>query len=181
MKTIQAVGLMFAILFVLPLAVMAQNKYVGTKACVMCHQTEKQGKQKDIWSKSAHANAYKTLTTAKADEIAKSKGISGPAASAKECLECHTTVADAKLLEKGFDIKDGVQCETCHDAGSAYRNMTIMKSREKSVAAGMREFKDAAAIEAFCKTCHNSKSPTFKEFKFKESWDKIKHMVPKAG
>ena len=181
MKKIQAVGLFLAVLILVPLAATAQNKFVGTKSCFMCHQTEKQGKQKDIWLKTAHAGAYKTLTTAKADEIAKAKGISGPAVAAKECLECHTTVADAKLLDKGFDVKDGVQCETCHGAGSAYRNMTIMKSHEKSVAAGMREFKDAAATEAFCKTCHNSKSPTYKEFKFKESWEKIKHMLPKAG
>lgn len=181
MKTINAVSLIVAIVFLVPTVASAQNKYVGTKSCFMCHQTEKQGKQKDMWLKSTHAQAYKTLRTAKADEIAKSKGISGPAAEAKECLECHTTVADAKLLDKGFDVKDGVQCETCHGAGSTYRTMTIMKSREKSVAAGMREFKDADAIEAFCKTCHNPKSPVYKEFKFMESWEKIKHTVPKAG
>lgn len=181
MRILHAVSVIVAILLLLPVTALAQNKFVGTKACFMCHQTEKQGKQKDIWLKNAHSNAYKTLASAKADEIAKGKGISGPAVGAKECLECHTTVADAKLLDKGFDVKDGVQCETCHGAGSAYRNMTIMKSHEKSVAAGMREFKDAAAIEAYCKTCHNSKSPTFKEFKFMESWEKIKHTVPKAG
>jgi uncharacterized protein YktA (UPF0223 family) len=169
------------IVILVPVLSFAQNKYVGVKACVMCHQTEKQGKQKDIWQKSAHANAYKTLTTAKSNEIAKSKGITKPAAEAKECLECHAVVADAKLLDKGFDVKDGVQCESCHGAGSAYRNMTIMKSREKSVAAGMREFKNEADIETYCKSCHNEKSPTFKGFKFKESWEKIKHPVPKAG
>ena len=181
MKTINAASLIVAIALLVPAVASAQKKYVGTKSCFMCHQTEKQGKQKDIWMKSAHAGAYKTLTTAKADEVAKAKGISGPAAGAKECLECHTTVADAKLLDKGFDIKDGVQCETCHGAGSAYRNMTVMKSKEKAVAEGLTEFKDEAAIEAFCKTCHNPKSPFYKEFKFKEYWEKIHHPVPKAG
>ena len=105
MKTINAASLIVAIVLLVPTVATAQKKYVGTKSCFMCHQTEKQGKQKDIWMKSAHAGAYKTLTTAKADEVAKAKGISGPAAGAKECLECHTTVADAKLLDKGFDIK----------------------------------------------------------------------------
>jgi excinuclease UvrABC ATPase subunit len=162
-------------------AAFSQNKYVGVKVCRPCHATEKQGKQFDIWQKSKHAEAYKTLTTAKANEIAKAKGLAKPAAESPECLECHVVTADAKLVEKTFDQKDGVQCETCHGAGSAYKNMTIMKDRAKSIAAGMKEFKDEAAIEAFCKTCHNEKSPSYKEFKFKEFWDKIKHPVPKAG
>ncbi len=158
-----------------------QNKYVGVKVCRPCHATEKQGKQFDVWQKSKHAEAYKTLTTAKANEVAKAKGLSKPAAESPECLECHVVTADAKLVEKTFDTKDGVQCETCHGAGSAYKNLTIMKDKAKSIAAGMREFKDEAAIEAYCKTCHNPKSPSYKEFKFKEYWDKIKHPVPKAG
>lgn len=160
---------------------LAQNKYVGVKTCAPCHRTDKQGKQLDIWQKSRHSQAYKTLTTAKANEIAKAKGIAKPAAEAEECLSCHVTAPAAGLVEKAFDMKDGVQCETCHDAGSAYKNLTVMKDRAKSIAAGMREFKDEAAIEAHCRTCHNEKSPSYKEFNFKESWEKIKHPVPKAG
>ncbi len=161
----------------------AQNKYVGTKTCAPCHRSDKQGKQFDIWKNSAHSQAYKTLTTAKANELAKAKGIDKPAAEATECLQCHVVGygEDAKLAEKSFDYKDGVQCETCHNAGSAYKNLTVMKDRAKSVAAGMREFKNEAAIEAHCKTCHNEKSPSYKEFNFKERWAKIKHPVPKVG
>ncbi len=158
----------------------AQNKYVGVKMCSPCHRSDKQGKQFDIWQKSKHSGAYKTLTSAKANEIAKSKGFTTPAVETKECLACHTVTADAKLFEKTFDVKDGVQCETCHEAGSAYKSITVMKDHAKSVAAGMREFKDEAAIEAFCRTCHNDKSPTFKEFKFKEQWESISHKVPKG-
>lgn len=180
MKSIRIALMMMTIVF-LSNTVLSQNKYIGVKACRPCHFTEKQGKQFDIWSKSKHASAYKTLTTAKANEIAKSKGLAKPAAESPECLECHAITADAKLVEKTFDMKDGVQCETCHGAGSGYKTIPIMKDRAKSIAAGMREFKDEAAIEAFCKTCHNEKSPSFKEFKFKEMWDKIKHPVPKAG
>ncbi|MEX0602457.1 MAG: multiheme c-type cytochrome [Bacteroidota bacterium] len=168
--------------FLIPEGLAAQNKYIGVRMCTACHKTEKQGKQLDIWQKTKHPGAYKTLTTAKAAEVAKAKGIAGNPAEAKECLECHTLgkTVDMKLFEKSFDIKDGVQCETCHDAGSAYKSITIMKDRAKSIAAGMREFKDEKAIEAYCKTCHNEKSPTYKEFKFKESWDQIKHPVPKG-
>lgn len=178
----RAITILF-LAFLISASVVAQNKYVGTKICAPCHRTEKQGKQFDIWKNSDHAKAYITLTTAKANEIAKEKGLTKPAAESPECLQCHVVGygEEAKLTEKAFDYKDGVQCETCHGAGSAYKNMTIMKDRAKAVAAGMREFKDEKAIEAYCRTCHNEKSPSFKEFKFKERWELIKHSVPKAG
>lgn len=162
-------------------AAFAQNKYVGVKTCSPCHRSDKQGKQFDVWQKSRHSQAYKTLTTAKANEIAKAKGITKPAAEAEECLSCHVISPGAGMADKGFDIKEGVQCETCHGAGSAYKNLTVMKDKAKSVAAGMHEFKDEAGIEAHCRTCHNEKSPSYKEFHFKEYWEKIKHSVPKAG
>ena len=161
----------------------AQNKYVGVKMCAMCHKTEKQGKQLEVWQKGKHAEAYKILTSARADSIAKAKGLKKPAALSPECLTCHVTGfdLDPNLLDKNFDSKDGVQCETCHGAGSNYKVITIMKDKKKAIAAGMTEYKDEAAIEKHCKTCHNEKSPVFKGFEFKEMWAKIKHPVPKAG
>ncbi|MBS4029781.1 MAG: cytochrome c family protein [Ignavibacteriales bacterium] len=160
-----------------------ENKFVGTKVCAPCHKSDKQGKQLDIWQKSKHAEAYKTLTSARADSIAKAKGSKKPAAESPECLQCHTSGAgvDAKLLEKAFDMKEGVQCETCHGAGSAYKSLSVMKDKGKATAAGLTSRKDEKEIEAFCKTCHNEKSPTYKEFKFAERWEKIKHSVPKAA
>jgi len=172
---------LLTILIVVSASLTAQNKYIGTKMCVMCHKTEKQGKQLDIWQKSKHAEAYKVLTTAEANKIAQSKGFDTPAAETAECLQCHVTQADAKVAEKTFNMKDGVQCETCHGAGSAYKNITVMKNHAKAVASGMMDFKDPATIEAKCKTCHNEKSPTFKGFNFEEYWGKIEHPIPKAG
>ena len=159
----------------------AQNKYVGTKMCGMCHKSDKQGKQLDIWQKSKHAEAFKTLTTPKAIELAKAKGLKTPPSESPECLECHTIgkTVDASLFEKGFDIKEGVQCESCHGAGSQYKTITLMKDKAKAVAAGLQIYKDDAEIQKFCKTCHNEKSPAYKEFKFAEYWAKIKHAVPK--
>lgn len=149
--------------------------YLGVKACAgVCHKTEKAGNQLGIWEKSKHAQAYATLTTARANEIATSKGLAKPAAESPECLQCHTVGPNAKV-----DLKDGVQCENCHGAGAAYKNMSIMKDRAKAVAAGMTEYKDAAAIERQCRTCHNEKSPTMKEFNFAERWAAIRHPVPK--
>jgi hypothetical protein len=165
-----------AVAILSPSVANAQNTYVGVKACTMCHKTEKQGQQLAIWEKSKHAGAYTTLTTAKANEIAKAKGLAKPAAESPECLECHTI----KGGPDAADVKQGVQCETCHGAGSGYKAMATMKSRDASVKGGMHAFADKAAIEAMCKTCHNEKSPTAKAFNFEESWAKIEHKKPAA-
>lgn len=180
MKVIRMIVPVAVLLMAVGLTAQAQNKYVGVKLCSMCHRAAKQGGQFQIWEKSKHAEAYKTLTTPEALKIAKAKGIDKPA-EAEACLDCHAKTYDAKLVEKSYNVKDGVQCETCHGPGSAYKNMSVMKDNAKAVAAGLVEFKDDAAIEAWCKTCHNDKSPTFKGFKFDEMWAKIKHPVPKAG
>lgn len=179
MKNYRFIICSFIFLFISSHSIDAQNKFIGVKNCTMCHKTDKQGKQLDIWKNSGHSKAYNTLTTKKADEIAKTKGLKKPAAESPECLECHVSGydIDAKLLDKGFDYKDGVQCETCHGAGSEYKNLQTMKDRKKAIGLGMREFKDTAAIEKFCKTCHNEKSPVYTGFKFNEKWEKIKHPV----
>ncbi len=168
-----------AVLLSIPIVSIAQQKYIGVRTCAPCHRTEKQGSQHTIWQQSKHAEAYKTLTTAKANEIAKAQGLTKPAVESKECLECHTLgkTVDAKLFERTFDIKEGVQCETCHGAGGGYRVIHV-RDRAKAIEAGLVTWKDMAAVEQYCKSCHNEKSPTFKGFKFTEYWDKIKHPVP---
>jgi hypothetical protein len=72
-------------------------------------------------------------------------------------------------------MEEGVSCEQCHGAGSVYKSNTIMKDRAKALASGM-----IVPDEKTCITCHNDKSPTFKEFKYEESVKKIAHPRPKA-
>jgi hypothetical protein len=149
--------------------------YLGVQTCAgICHKTEKQGNQLGIWQKTGHAQAYVTLTMPKAIDIAKAKGLAKPPSESPECLQCHTLKPDA-----GVDIKDGVQCEVCHGPGSGYKGLSVMKDKARSIAAGMTEYKDDAAIEKQCRSCHNDKSPTAKEFNFAERWAKIRHPVPK--
>ncbi len=155
------------------------NKYIGVKNCSMCHKSEASGNQFGVWGKTKHSEAYKILLSDKAAEIAKKKGLTKPASESPECLECHTPVRDTKVMDASFDTKDGVQCEVCHGAGSTYKSMATMKDKAKAITAGLTEYKDEAAIEAKCKTCHNDKSPTFKGFVFKDMWGKIKHPRPK--
>ena len=164
-------------MFLLTFGAQAQNKYIGSKACIMCHKGASKGSMDEIWMKSKHAQAYTTLTEAKALEIAKAKGIANPA-EAKECLTCHTfgKAVDPSLIDAKYDIKQGVQCETCHGAGSAYKASTVMKNKEEAVKNGLNAFE--GGVEKFCVTCHNDKSPTFKAFNFAEMYDKIKHKKP---
>lgn len=153
--------------------------YEGTQVCGMCHKTEKQGQQLKIWQESSHAKAFKTLQTPEADKIATEKGFKTKAAETKECLKCHASGydVDKKLLGAKFKMEDGVQCETCHGPGSAYKAMAVMKSREESIKKGMTFFEDKTK---YCTNCHNSESPTFKGFKFEEMSKKIQHNVPKG-
>ena len=178
----QKISYMLIFLFSFSFTAFAQAQYVGVKTCGMCHKKPEQGEQLKIWEGSAHANAFKTLQSEEANKIAAAKGL-GKAAEEAACLKCHVSGhgVDAALLGSKFSMEDGVQCETCHGAGSEYKSKKVMEDHAASVAAGMKEYKDEAAIEAQCVSCHNEESPTYKEFKFKEMWDKIKHPVPAKG
>jgi hypothetical protein len=151
--------------------------YTGVTVCSRCHKTEKSGNQFGVWEQTKHAKAYETLTTPVADSIAKAKGLATPAAESETCLACHTTGGPSS----GVARTEGISCEACHNAGSGYKTLSVMKDKAKSVELGLRTFADPAAIEAFCRTCHNEKSPTAQEFKFEERWAKIKHMRPAGG
>ena len=155
----------------------SSNTYVGAETCGMCHKTEKQGSQLSIWKNSAHGKAFETLKTDTANQIAKEKGFKGPAAETWECLKCHVTGynLDATMLGEKFKIEDGVQCETCHGAGSAYKDMKVMKDKNLAIEKGLIVHNN---LEEFCVSCHNNESPTFVEMDIKEAWDKIKHNIP---
>jgi hypothetical protein len=116
-----------------------KHGFAGTATCGMCHKTEKQGNQFGIWEKSKHAQAYKTLQTEKADQIAKEKGFNTPAVKTPECLKCHASGynVDASLLGKKFSVEDGVQCETCHGPGEDYKSIKIMKDKNAAVENGL--------------------------------------------
>jgi len=159
----------------------AAHSYIGVKACGMCHKTEKQGGQLGIWEGTAHAKAYETLKSEKAAAIAKEKGLEKPAYEASECLKCHVTEygVDASLLDAKYVANMGVQCESCHGAGSDYKKMSIMKDREASIQNGMAAIAiDDGSAEKLCVTCHNEESPTFEAFNFAEMWKKMAHPVP---
>ncbi|MEO0262798.1 MAG: multiheme c-type cytochrome [candidate division WOR-3 bacterium] len=153
---------------------MAQEKkeekkfeYVGSEKCKVCHKGEKKGSQWEIWEKSNHSKAFETLASEKSKEIAKKMEIEDPQKSEK-CLSCHN----------GKDNENGIGCEDCHGPGSEYKAMSVMKK----IYSGEAKPEDYGLIrptEKNCIECHNENSPTYKEFKFEEFYEKIKHPVPK--
>ncbi|MDQ7779577.1 MAG: multiheme c-type cytochrome [Planctomycetota bacterium] len=155
----------------------AAAAYVGVRGCRDCHGTRSSGDQYGIWLKNKHSTAYKTLFTPEARDIATKEGIADPTTS-ERCLSCHVTGAGKPpdMFMPSFSPDEGVGCEACHGPGSAYSPRDTMDEANAAYAAGLIK-----PDEKTCIQCHNSKSPTFKEFKYAEELEKIKHPVPEKG
>jgi len=153
-------------------------KYMGSKKCKACHSMAKSGAQFKQWESSKHAKAYETLASAEAKKIAAEKGIADPQKDGA-CLKCHVTAygVDAAMLDKGYAVEEGVSCESCHGAGEGYWKKKDMEDIAKGTV-------DGATLglikpsEANCIKCHNSESPTFKDFNFIEMYKQINHSIP---
>jgi RecJ-like exonuclease len=122
------------------------HKYIGDTKCKMCHI-----KQYKSWAETKHAKAWDAL---KPEEQKK-----------EECIQCHVTG-----YKETEELLKNVQCEACHGPGSDYKDIKIMKDKEKAIAAGL-----IIPNEETCKKCHNKKSPFFKEFNFEEAKKKGVH------
>lgn len=156
-------------------------KYGGVATCKACHLTKKSGAQFKIWRKGPHAQAYETLKTPKAQELAKKAGIEEPLKS-EQCLKCHVTAygVDAQLKGPKLTMEEGVACESCHGPGSAYRKKKIMVDIYEGKVDGTK-YGLVSPTEEVCVRCHNKESPSYKEFKYKERVAKIAHPVPKEN
>jgi hypothetical protein len=153
-----------AVSFLFSMGYAGDFTYIGSKKCKMCHKGEKKGMVYETWEKGPHAKAFESL---------KKEGGEGKA----ECLECHTTGYNAGGYKTG-DAKaanfEGVGCESCHGPGSAYKKLSIMKDKAKSMENGLIEPSEEA-----CKKCHNERSKDFKGFNYEEYLKKIDHTYTK--
>ena len=117
------------------------------------------GYQFSKWRLGKHARAYAVLGTKTGYEMATAAGITGNPQQDPRCLGCHTSgfaVSKDRFLE-GFDFADGVQCESCHGAGSEYSPEAIMRDRLAALRAGLRP-----ATKETCIPCHeNAHGRTF--------------------
>ena len=141
-----------------------------------CHKAGKGGTAYAVWEKSGHAKAYQTLLGDEAKKFAKERGIKVAPNEAPECLKCHVSGGGiTKNVEATFKKEEGVSCEACHGAASAFKMVHMKGDRAKNKELGMII---PAKDEKLCITCHNSESPSFKGFKFNEMWAKIEHGLP---
>lgn len=156
-------------------AVKPQHEFVGAKKCAMCHSSPAIGRQYQAWLASKHAQAFPTLGTPRAKELAAGWHIDNPQTSGR-CLKCHSTAygfTEARISEQ-ITVEEGVSCETCHGPGKDYMKLAVMKNREAAVAAGLR-----IPNEETCRKCHGAGGPVAMPFNFAEASEQIKHPIPK--
>lgn len=160
-------------------------KYVGIGKCYKCHKSVKKGNQFEIWVHSAHPKAFDALGTEKAKKAAEKRNVRGDPQKADACLKCHSLqLAQAKGKtdkeanftypvevdgEKKTVQSKGVECESCHGPGSAFKSSKIMKDPELARKNGLWDAKKQ------CVRCHDSKND--KNFNFMKSFKKIAHSV----
>ena len=157
--------------------------YVGSRVCGECHWGEKAGNQYEKWRGGPHSQAYASLWTREAKEIARLSGIPGEPQESLVCLGCHATAWDTEGWERDetFVLEDGVQCERCHGPGSEYMTSEVMVDCEKAMAAGLR-----LPTERDCLMCHAEKgSHTLvlgeSGFQLEEWRRRLHHPIPEDG
>ncbi|MEE9280369.1 MAG: redoxin domain-containing protein, partial [Myxococcota bacterium] len=122
--------------------------YVGSATCQSCHQ-----KEHELWSKSAHASAVRTLEIR--DE-----------AQNETCQRCHTTgFGESTGWPGGGDALRDVGCESCHGPGGRHvvdgSRGTILRLTEKC---------ESCVILQICGSCHDQANDPDFEF---ELMDKL--------
>ena len=157
-----SVALVLSLSFVLTAA--GTPAYIGASKCKMCHNSKAKGEQFNKWKAEDHSKAFETLKNDASKTIAKKMGIADATADPK-CLKCHITDASIK--------DDGVSCESCHGPGSLYKHPATMRNKVESMKLGLVD-----PDEKVCLKCHNTESPTYKKFVFKEALPKVSHPNP---
>ena len=135
-------------------------EYVGSEACADCHEDSF-----DVWKKTKHAHAWKTL-----EDAEKGKKYGWPVTHYPDCVTCHVVGYGDKSgfvsPDKTAHLKD-VGCEECHGPGSKHIEDDTVSMKSKGVDT--------------CVACHDfEQSPDFAdERKYDERWKAIEHFLDK--
>jgi YVTN family beta-propeller protein len=145
-------------------------QYTGAYACGKCHRGPDMGYQFSKWRMSAHARAFAVLATSKAYDIAKQQGISTSPQSSPACLTCHSSSygRPAGGHAQSMWLYEGVGCEACHGAGSAYSPEAVMRDPLAAAKAGLRP-----VTRETCLRCHQDSHG--KPFDYDAAYQKIAH------
>jgi hypothetical protein len=152
-----------------------QVTYMGSEKCKKCHEYAH-----EVWEKSGHSHAYKTLVEAKWPSNRQYD---------PECIVCHTVGFGYQTgyvnAERTPNLKN-VGCESCHGPASlhvANPNNTEWQKRInpwKYLPKGKRK----EAIDQMCQKCHDiDNDVTWIHGGFEKKWEprKIAHYTPKPA
>jgi hypothetical protein len=144
--------------------------YAGSEACKRCHDHAY-----DIWKKTPHSHAYKTLVDAKWPSNRQYD---------PECVVCHTVgfgIQSGYVNEtKTAHLKD-VGCESCHGPSSVHVKNPSNIEWQKRINPWkyLPPNKKLDAMDQLCQKCHDEENDvTYKNGGFKRKWPKVEHMTP---
>lgn len=146
------------------------GKFVGSKECESCHE-----ESFDVWKKTGHADAWKTLVE-----------LEVPRNYDPECISCHVIgwhPTEYFPYESGFLSKAetprliDVGCENCHGPGEKHIDAEMGDDAElqKKLQKAMVVTKEQAQHDKtrWCLNCHDlDNSP---DFNFEEYWPNVEH------
>lgn len=148
-KFLAPVAAAIALAFALPGAASAAATNLGPKVCGDCHKSEKA-----VWDKTQHAKGFNEIhKNKKAKDIIAAVGGEKNLRKNTICVNCHATLVGGKA-------EVGPSCESCHGAGSAYKDIHNKKdvAKEERVkqaqAAGMIWSFMHYDIASNCMDCH---------------------------
>lgn len=146
------------------------GKFVGSKECESCHEPSY-----EVWKKTGHADAWKTLVE-----------LEVPRNYDPECISCHVIgwhPTEYFPYESGFLSENetpeliDVGCENCHGPGEKHVEAEMGSDEElqKKLQKAMVVTKEQAQHDKsrWCLNCHDlDNSP---DFDFEEYWPKVEH------
>jgi Cytochrome c554 and c-prime len=148
-----------------------EAKYVGSAKCKKCHE-----EAYEVWKKSAHSHAYKTLVE-KADPPSNRQ-------YDPECIVCHTVgfgVVSGYVSEAKTPRLKDVGCESCHGPASLHVANSGNKDWKRRINPWkyLPPEKRAFATDQFCQKCHDEDNDvTWKNGAFEKKWALIAHPNP---